>query len=215
MEFETYKKIASRPDAAQSFLESALFRALTLRISFLIFKKTRLSANSITIFSATFFIVLYLLAYWSSVNTLFLVGFFLYTILDNVDGELARARSTQSDLGAALESLVDSTLLIFTGILILSSMRFEQLEFLMVAVLFYFILFKFFCFEVLYKSKNSLLHEIKIKNYVIGGMSYFFLLPYGVQCLKYLDSEHLIIFILIPPIFINAVNFKNIIYELL
>ena len=88
-----------------------MIRTISLPISYFLYSKTRISANQVTVLSIICFLILpYLVLLNQPFIAILLFG--VYSLLDCVDGELARALSTASPRGAYLEIFGD-TLSIF------------------------------------------------------------------------------------------------------
>jgi phosphatidylglycerophosphate synthase len=93
----------------EEFLAFYLFRPLSLYLSLIIFKYTRISANMLTCIMAFYSLALpSLLIFFNAYNDryLFLIMFSLLYMLDVIDGEVARLRVKTSKIGYVMDALL-------------------------------------------------------------------------------------------------------------
>jgi phosphatidylglycerophosphate synthase len=114
-----FNKIFHNTNVSRDTLFEILLNIFSKNLLRLIFN-TSIKSNHVTIFGALIGflgLTLYLLFQNNIVLTLFLI---IYLVCDFLDGDLARARNSFSNLGSALDKYVDKFVLIFIIILIIN-----------------------------------------------------------------------------------------------
>ena len=100
--FENYLEICQKKKEENFTLD----RPISTRLSFLFYKYNLFTANQVTLINGLILICSILVARnWNLFISYLMFG--LYTILDCVDGELARAQKTAGNSGQFLENFID------------------------------------------------------------------------------------------------------------
>ena len=205
MQLNDYRKLARKNSPARSVLESNWMRWCTTFCSYQIYSRTNVSPNFVTILSIFVFAVGYSLGYYYQIPAILILAFFIYTLCDNVDGELARARGVESEFGAQLEIFADHCITVISGSILLLSV-YQRVELYYACILCYalgIILMSIKNFKTLSVKVKKINYEYK--NYLFGSHSYFLVMP-ALYMLFSSYQDHVLL--LIPSAYI-MIHFLN------